>query len=408
MSLQKQPSHNPDHPEQLRAHLSTYFDQRITFDFSKLKYSEAYSLAKTQSIIRRLVNDYASTAQWKMYRDEPPFLGWRETYQGKPLLKPLTDSEMSTFERAFYRYEMYCRAFQIFPKTSRRRSQDSDEPGDHEDRDYPVKMQAKYFLARMAPFEVEEMACVHEYLMMRLSEVLDVAEEDVRTKIRCTGNRPDSLLAELPDDCWTLNDVISGGLTLLCSSTRCRSYEVLGYFASIGLEYCDKIIFASTYADGFQEMRIIGPSSRKFLPEAVEYAIKKFPVPPAPGAAAPGHSVYINAPAPSYGFTEFQDVDIYPYLPVIYPKMLNVTARRHLAWVFWDKESVEHPDPYLAINDAGHIRPGQPRAPYDRCTEMGMDLDLYGMWLPDWVGMLVIEKWGDLRLVSRMQWRYDF
>ena len=92
----------------------------------------------------------------------------------------LSDSELARFQRAFFRYEVYCRSFSL-----------NEEP--HE-LIYPLisyldsSNQFDAFLAHLKPWEVEEMSCVHEYLSTLLYSLLkDLGESLVEEVLNAKG-----------------------------------------------------------------------------------------------------------------------------------------------------------------------------------------------------------------------------
>ena len=64
----------------------------------------------------------------------------------------LTISERQRFVHAFYRFEIYCNIF-----------------GDHIRAPVPTDMLGDQFFDRFAPWEMEQLACVHDYLMFEIT-----------------------------------------------------------------------------------------------------------------------------------------------------------------------------------------------------------------------------------------------
>ena len=83
----------------------------------------------------------------------------------------LSDSEQARFQRAFFRYELYCKSFTltedpyglVYPMISY----------------FDTPNQFDVFLAHLEPWEVEEMSCIHEYVSTLLFSLLNELGESL-------------------------------------------------------------------------------------------------------------------------------------------------------------------------------------------------------------------------------------
>ncbi|MBE3048347.1 hypothetical protein IMZ48_38750 [Candidatus Bathyarchaeota archaeon] len=79
---------------------------------------------------------------------------------------PPSRTELTRLQRAFFRFELYCRVFPPQPDFSR-----ADPIGS--------ESQFRLFVGRLSPWEVEEMSCAHNFLTFLISEVIDDLQEQV-------------------------------------------------------------------------------------------------------------------------------------------------------------------------------------------------------------------------------------
>ncbi|KUJ18950.1 uncharacterized protein LY89DRAFT_582443 [Mollisia scopiformis] len=76
---------------------------------------------------------------------------------------PATSSEVARIQRAFYRFELYCNLFR-----------------DYENPPLSLAEQKEFFFNKFAPWENEQLTCIHNYLFELVSEVYnEMVEHDV-------------------------------------------------------------------------------------------------------------------------------------------------------------------------------------------------------------------------------------
>ncbi|RDL41891.1 uncharacterized protein BP5553_01870 [Venustampulla echinocandica] len=87
---------------------------------------------------------------------------------------PLSVIERARLQRAFFRFELYCR---IFPQSSSRGVSL-----------FPRADQSRLFLSRLSPWEIDEINCVHQYLSSLVGVLVDELEDQlVGTVLSATG-----------------------------------------------------------------------------------------------------------------------------------------------------------------------------------------------------------------------------
>ena len=88
-----------------------------------------------------------------------------------PSHAPLSKAEKTRIYRVFYRVELYCNLFRIFGPRVNQRSVDAR---------LAAEEQQEVFFDKFTPWENEQLGCIHDYLLRKLSTAFnDVAQHDV-------------------------------------------------------------------------------------------------------------------------------------------------------------------------------------------------------------------------------------
>ncbi|KAI1109804.1 hypothetical protein F5Y14DRAFT_390502 [Nemania sp. NC0429] len=116
---------------------------------------------------------------------------------------PVTYQETCRVKRALYRFEVYCNLF--------REESDVESPIYNE--------QKSLFFAHFAPYENEQLGCIHDYLVRAVSPVHnEVAEHDV-------GWGASNVSYEASPDSFHLQYILSLGIEKLCDIVNAETYE---------------------------------------------------------------------------------------------------------------------------------------------------------------------------------------
>ena len=139
---------------------ASYFNTQLTMTMQDWDLRTALQIDQLQTLIKAFTADFASNA----LAMEPLIC-----QNGVPPLIP-TRSELERFERSFWRFELYCNLFRDYNA----RSFCSKVPP------FSIDEQKAMFFDRMAPFENEQLGCVHDYLWDQISPAFDdVAAHDI-------------------------------------------------------------------------------------------------------------------------------------------------------------------------------------------------------------------------------------
>ena len=155
-------------PPALQSSLDQYFNGSLELS---TELSRLTSLCRIQSLVSRFSNDYFLHAT-RLLEPQP------QNAAGSAQTPPLSFTERTRLERAFFRYELYSRSFPLGPALST-------------DSVLSARNQFELFLKRLEPWEVEEMSCVHNYFTSLVREVF-IALEDrlVCTVLAAAGLEP--------------------------------------------------------------------------------------------------------------------------------------------------------------------------------------------------------------------------
>ncbi|MCJ1249618.1 hypothetical protein MMC30_006844 [Trapelia coarctata] len=151
---------------------------------------EALALSELQKHVQFFADDFASSA-----------LATASPNQASPM-------EMHRIQRAFYRFELYCNLFR-------------SRKGFREER-FSAQEQRDHFFAKFCPWEIEQLACIHDYLFERLCLPFnEVAEHDIEWGELSIPFANDW---DEPDNVWK-EHYLSLGLAYLYRAITAANYE---------------------------------------------------------------------------------------------------------------------------------------------------------------------------------------
>ncbi|SPO01735.1 uncharacterized protein DNG_04408 [Cephalotrichum gorgonifer] len=337
-------------------------------------------LCRLQTLVSRFVDEYALRAARLLGTSQDPL-------QQFP---PLSRSERTRLERAFFRFELFS---QIFIR----------ETGDYSiDSIFDNRDQLRLFLHRLEPWEVEEMSCIHDYFTFRVGEVLDKLEEQVVCAVlsvpgiqRVGGVRPsspipskwrvrgvvarDDLLDPFPCFSHSIppqtedNTVISDSYQRKSEVEKTTPFHNLSLFGlphfeehnhhkmpdfisnmtSFGLEHLQKL-FLGDDTQRNDMIREHAPFSRDFFPEVPRYS-QSMPPRVSPGTfgsppRAVGETQFDEDPScQNVGYDLFRTQD-----RRIYNNGRDVTycPLRERGYVFWDTSRIQIPSIRRRLEEA--------------------------------------------------------
>ncbi|EPE32082.1 hypothetical protein GLAREA_12164 [Glarea lozoyensis ATCC 20868] len=170
----------------------------LTAQPETLPLSTLLRLGRTHEAITRLVAEFASTASALLSQDE----------QGDCSDLTLSENESLRFFRSFYRVEIY---FTIFPGEKELLDFDPSESSD-----------VGFFFSKYTVWEIEEVACVHDFLEERISQsTVDILTHDV-----AFGEFSADYLVRGWENCW-IQRWMSQGMEYVNQLVFETSYEII-------------------------------------------------------------------------------------------------------------------------------------------------------------------------------------
>ncbi|KAK4084339.1 uncharacterized protein Triagg1_819 [Trichoderma aggressivum f. europaeum] len=374
---------NPEGDERLWEFLDRYFQRDPTLlEFPK-RMDDIVSLAKLKNMVSRLANDYTCRTLHALYESEKtqqdphhreaPFSCHTACQKG------LSATEQARLQRAFYRYELYSRCFPV----SHRIPDESIFAADD---------QFNHFIQQMAPWEVEELSCLHEYFWVRVSRVFSEVEEEVVVKvldaqtataasIRAAQLRQAEFRRLLKTNSIEVDDGVCPfrpsdirGLELFGEDDRSALPDILRYLISLGLPFLRSLLFSQ----GQRRRDLIRRNyfgEREFLP----HAIYEDPNPP----QTPNHPENISDNDISHvnlGYLLFRPSSIEAVLSAM--GIARYWPLRRLGYVFWDIERVRDPEVNEKLRNARDCDPTVAKKAFHEFIQESAETRLKGMKLP--------------------------
>lgn len=296
-------------------------------------------------------------------------------------------SECVRLQRAFLRFEIYSRLFQVdetYPW--------EDPSPNHQFSDVE---QFELFLSRLAPWEVEEMRCVEQYFSVLIDSFVDQLQEQLIDAVKgCRGivwpSTPESREAEEMREKEEGNDKYNQenlrdfealeltGLTLFSRNVENYSPAHVSYMTSLGLDF----IYDLCISEGRRSelIRSNSPHTRKFLPEALRHSPPWIRV--LEGVyRQPEWDAEDNPHHHNLGWHLYRiDPDYGAVWDGVRPLNCDYSALRQLGYVFWDSGRIRSSEVSERLETArkGTLGCGQ----FDRRQRERLEDRLKGVTLP--------------------------
>lgn len=182
--------------------------------------SEAIKFSKVHRHVQFFTNEFCSSVL-----SVHPITGKPDPEYGPP-----SSSELCRIQRVLYRFELYCVLFRI------------REPASKNKERFELEEQQALFFTKFRPWENEQLACIHDYLIRRLSVAFnELAEHDISWGELCI-NPTQPMMSEN------------------------RFQE--GYLSQ-GLGFLHRLVTAETYDDRYAALNPLKPSDHHFLHEGL-------------------------------------------------------------------------------------------------------------------------------------------
>jgi hypothetical protein len=359
--------------KEVEAFLGQYF-RADSLDFP-IDLPSIVSLSRLVTMVSRLTNKFLTMAS-KALQISSKAHGNGDAWS-------LSSTEMTRLQRAFLRFEIYC---QIFPPDRSAASRSL----------LPADAQYNWFLGKMEPCEIEEIACIHQWFVSMIHGYLeDHVDQFIHAVLQIPGLRIPSqynlqpcsstLMVErheadrqekaaatssnsMPsssksqqdeedfDEYFTDGEDGDEGLTTLTAldltdldlfskDCRWRFPSIVGYMASLGLRFLDKLILADNH-ERRQLIRRNAPRSREFLPEALEHAPRNDH-----GAVLLPGAFLDGSFRPNPDSLDFKWPDRDYYLNIV-RNGFSHESLRECGYIFWDSTTVLRPAIREALREA--------------------------------------------------------
>ncbi|KAF4473003.1 hypothetical protein FALBO_111 [Fusarium albosuccineum] len=330
---------------------------------------------------------------------------------GESVLLPSL-SERTRLQRAFLRFELYCR---VFPH-QRRVPHEPPRSG----RRFDALEQFGLFLSNLTPWEVEEMSCVELYLSSVIGRFVDQLEEQLISAIMAAPGVvvPSSAAAgalsaeeeEQPtegqhnqENLEDFSDLDLTSLSLFSRDGRYRSPGFISYMTSLGLDFIYELV-KSDESKRSEMIRSNHPITREFLPEALGHAPRWPPGYEHDTDTADDDAADDDDPSHSnLGYRLFRKrPDNDRIYVVIMAEGTYYSLLRQLGYVFWDANRIQSPEVFKKLSEAETIPQKDIRERFDRTNRETAEHRLKGVKLPR-EQMKRIER--EFGIIRRGTWR---
>ncbi|EHK25575.1 uncharacterized protein TRIVIDRAFT_62247 [Trichoderma virens Gv29-8] len=395
---------NRDNDEQSWQFLDSYFQRDPALLEFPRDMNGIISLAKLNNLVSSLANDYICRTLHALYASE-------ETKQDAPrhALAPcshhaacrtgLSATEQARIQRAFFRYELFSRCFPVNPSVPRESIFSADEQFNH-------------FIQQMAPWEVEELSCLHEYFWVRVSGIFSDLEEELVARVldaqtatastlkasqmnRSEFNRMLRTYASVVDDdgmCLFEGRNLRG-LELFSEDERSTLPDIIRYLISLGLLFL-RALFASQGQGRRNLIRHNYYGEREFLPHAIYEDPSPFPAPNNSEDISDNNISHVNL-----GYLLFRPSSIEAVLSAM--GIARYWPLRQLGYVFWDIERVRNLEINSKLRDARYCDPAAAKKAFNGFIQESPEARLKGIKLPE----IMLQE---IRDDYTYLWSYEF
>ncbi|CAG9946018.1 unnamed protein product [Clonostachys rosea f. rosea IK726] len=317
---------------------------------------------------------------------------------GSQLLEPppkfaeLSKTEIARFQRAFYRFELYSQCFGV---SAREKWVSSS----------PVQAHHEHFLGRLEPWEVEEMCCVHQFLMGRVSPILVRMQDEIIAMVLSHQVEPTGHEAAR-DSVIHTDDSLIHSETLLAPDDR-ASLSSSQRNQSQGQQSSQDISKDNVPDDDDDLCEYEGSGNaskrRAFLPHVLtnvdfnalrgvspgddEQSIPSPATSEEDGNHKDGRNSHGDLLSPNLGYELFKDGPGYPTIPFSDNRFWPL---RRLGYVFWDSSRILEPSFLECLVDA---RDGNDRD-FDLTKKPSAEEVLKGAMLPKRAMDEIRKKYG--------------
>ncbi|KAL6890418.1 hypothetical protein GGI43DRAFT_219348 [Trichoderma evansii] len=369
--------------QEVKAFLDQYFNQADSWSFPK-DLPNIISLMRFTARVFRFVDKFFDSA-----------LQTLGTFQKHDGSWPLSPTERARLQRAFLRFELYCQlcpAFECYPP----------EPF------FSPDLQFRYFLAKLEPWEAEEISCIHEYFTINIGQyIADLQDRFLQAvlenpQLRAppnhdlrggrVNNQDDSERDE-GEDMEYFHELDISDLALFSTDCRYRLQEVAGFMASLGLEFLEGLMSSDTDRR-WDIIRRNSPRTRGFLPEALHCS------PNTLSPTIPPEGDFENdSSRPGKGWFDFKGSPYDEYISILF----GSSVHRILCicgYVFWDCERISHPTVREAFKTVRKMREAEMPRLYNPSVGQSAEEQLKGFQLPKSQMLKITQEFGSIWLAG--------
>jgi hypothetical protein len=266
------------------------------------------------------------------------------------------------------------------------------------------------FLSQLAPWEVEEMACVELYFFLLIGSFVDQLEEQLIDAVKgCTGIlwplSPESTQAadtkekeeggkiHNQENLKEFKNLDLTDLSLFSEDGIHFSPAHISYMTSLGLDFIYNLIASEDRRS--ELIRSNSPYIREFLPEALRHSPTFTPEDEGEESLSSEWDTYDNPHRHNLGYHLFsKDRDDGMTYIAISPNSSYYSVLRQLGYVFWDSGRIRSEELSERLEAAGSVTFDRGQ---DRRRRKGAEARLKGVRLPRDQFEEIERNFGDIR-----------
>ncbi|KAI5467767.1 hypothetical protein BGZ63DRAFT_469361 [Mariannaea sp. PMI_226] len=366
----------PATTSQVSSFLNKYFNSPASFDFPTNK-AELVNLCLLYNRLSYFLGEYSE--------EKTQEFGLSDQLSYSP-------SERVRLQRAFLRFELYCK---VFPDVQTDPN-GLNIPPPQDPPPEPADQQFSLFLANLTPWEVEEMCCVEQHFYSLIGKFIDELEEEL---IDAVMTAPGVVLPLAADEEPTpktsdqdnLVNFAALDLTplmLFSRDSRWESPSSISYMTALGLDFMHSLL-VSDKSKRTQLIQSNHPVTREFLPQALSYAPRETPEPERHVTTAAEIPLDDDNPSnKNLGYRLFGDTN---YIGITHSGS-KYTMLRQLGYVFWDSIRIQSPGVFEKLSAAKAMSWDEIYQRFDRRQDLkSAEVLLRGTRLP-WEQMRRLHK----------------
>lgn len=368
------------HREALRRHLFSFFETAESGQYAGPTVTSILdfkALAKFLDCLDFIMDMYRAHAMetlgwWptKNSRTSPDNNAPREHKYLDPMssfepiyFRAMSPSERTRLQRAFLHHELYCACFPMIPIGNQRLSI------------VDLKFQREHFITKLPAWEVEELLCVHDFLVALLKHPLRQLETEVVRKVKNSPGVVPVKMFAFPDGPPPplFRPRIGDNLWMFSAAARRHSRRFLGHVASLGLVKVITTRYGS-FDDAKELIKTNTVVMRDFIIETIHAESEV--------SAAPAENYTFNSgspestDAPNLAFVQVQSFGNGGTILCAKDGSGRDYQRRQWGYVFWDQDLLRN-EVFSERTRCLHDNPigssGPPRTGYD--TVMGWSVE---------------------------------